>query len=282
VGLAINVLDCVGLIHASNALIGDVNAMNILVESERSVYLVDCDSYQVGRYPCPVGAINFVAPELQGLDLHRHIRNMEHELFAIATLLFMILMPGKPPYSHQGGGDGAANIRRMHFPYALGEKPTDGAPLGAWRLCWSHLNRPLKDAFHRTFHADYRGKPRTTVNEWICLLKEYQEVLSRPNATFRGPKVDYGFDLSILPHNRRYVRGRGKEPPLGGPTDLQRAVRRMAASSQSNPSADGPGALRQSDAKTNATKFRPNVGDSATTLVGLISAFLGAGLGRNP
>ena len=231
VRLAIRVLEAIDYLHRMRVLLGDINPMNILVKDENSAFFVDCDSFQIEGFPCPVGSVNFVAPEIQGQDFSKFLRTTEHELFAVATLLFMILMPGKPPYSHQGGADGATNIKKMHFPYPLGEKASSGAPEGAWRFCWSHITRQIKEAFHQSFHADYRGQPRVALATWLRMLREYERILGKDSAVFRGPKPQLGFDLSILPQNYRYVEGKGRPLPTGGETDLQRSVIRMAAAS---------------------------------------------------
>lgn len=47
VELASTILDAVAHLHALNVLIGDVNARNIMVENESTVFFVDCDSYQI-------------------------------------------------------------------------------------------------------------------------------------------------------------------------------------------------------------------------------------------
>lgn len=229
--LAIRILEQIDYLHRMRVLLGDINPMNILVHDEKTIYFVDCDSFQVEGFPCPVGSPNFVAPEIQGVDFSRFLRTEEHELFAVATLLFMIMMPGKCPYSHRGGEDGTANIRKMHFPYRLGEKASAGAPEGAWPFCWSHLTWPLKEAFHQSFHEDSRGQPRISVVDWLRRFREYERILGKDAATFVGPVPQYGFDLAILPHNFRYVEGKGHPLPSGGETDLQRSVRRMAISS---------------------------------------------------
>jgi rRNA-processing protein FCF1 len=231
VRLAIRIFEGIDYLHRMEVLLGDINPMNILVKDANTVFFVDCDSFQVEGFPCPVGSINFVAPEIQGQDFTKFLRTPEHELFAMATIAFMMMMPGKPPYSHQGGADGAANIKKMHFPYPLGEKGSAGAPEGAWRFCWSHLPFPLKESFYQTFHADFQGQARLTVTTWISRLREYEAILNNSSAVFRGPTPQYGFDLSILPQNFRYLEGKGRPLPTGGATDLQKSVRRMAAAS---------------------------------------------------
>jgi hypothetical protein len=153
--------------------------LNVLVESEREVFFVDTDSYQVESHPCSVGMVNFTPPEIQSRDFRTFLRTTAHENFAVATLLFMILMPGKPPYSHQGGGTPGANIREGNFSYPLGEKTNKKTPEGPWRFMWSNLPFRTKEAFFGCF-AENR---RPTVTEWMGILRHYQDTLDHGNVT---------------------------------------------------------------------------------------------------
>jgi len=222
VELAVNLLESIERLHQLNVVLGDINELNILLVDEKEVYFVDCDSCQVEGYPCPVGTVNFTAPEIQGRDFRTFLRTKDHDLYAVATLLFMILQPGKCPYSHQGGEDGAANILQGHFPYPLGEdSPTDGAPLGPWRFCWSHLSYDLKAAFYGSFDKAHLSPQRVPVNEWLRLLRKYSYYLSDPNKVFMGPSRQPGFDLSILPENYRRVPNQTETFENGYATDLE-------------------------------------------------------------
>lgn len=226
VNLVLSILNKTNLLHEMNIILGDINPLNILVENERDVYFVDCDSYQVEGYPCPVGTANFTPPDIQGKNYSEFLRTKDNELFAIATLLFMIMLPGKAPYSHEGGENGAENIKIGHFPYCLGERSSKSAPAGAWRFCWSHLSWALKEAFDRSFHADHKDKPRVSLDEWMSLFNEYLTVLSSPRRVFSGPAPDYGFDLSILPQSRRYIENKNALPE-DGKTEIQRLMERL-------------------------------------------------------
>lgn len=97
--LCITILKKLKYLHDRNVILGDINPNNILVVSPTEVYFVDTDSYQIEGFPCPVGTINFTAPEIQRKDFSTFLRTIGNERFAVATLLFMIMLPGKPPYS---------------------------------------------------------------------------------------------------------------------------------------------------------------------------------------
>jgi len=175
VQLAITWLVTTVKLHNLNVIIGDINPLNFLIKSDRELFFVDTDSYQIEDFPCPVGMVNFTAPEIQKLDFSSFLRKPENEYFAIATLLFMILLPGKPPYSHQGGGDPLANIRKAVFPYPFGQQSNRKTPEGPWRFIWSHLPHKTKEAFYYCFAQNRRIGPR----EWLELMKFYKYSLDK-------------------------------------------------------------------------------------------------------
>ncbi len=174
-------------LHDRNIILGDINPNNILVVSPSEVYFVDTDSYQIEGYPCPVGTINYTAPEIQRKKFDTFLRTIGNEQFAVATLLFMIMLPGKPPYSLQGGENQIDNIINGDFAYASGERTNGKAPEGVWRYIWSHLPRYLKDDFYETFR---KGGLQSTENtrfsddDWLRKFEHYAELLSDENGKF--------------------------------------------------------------------------------------------------
>ena len=179
VKLTSTILDAIAYLHSLNVRMGDINASNILVKDESSVFFVDCDSYQIEGFPCPVGKPPFLAPELYGKKLRSTLRTAETEYFAISTLVFMLLHPGKPPYSYQGGEDPAKNVRTQHFPYPRGDQGAQGVPAGPWRFMFSHLPYYMKEAFHRVFS----DKDRLTVADWQELMRRYENDLVKKHVS---------------------------------------------------------------------------------------------------
>ena len=173
VKLAIQILEGIKTLHDRNILIGDINPLNFLIKSEDKVYFVDTDSYQIEEFPCPVGMANYTAPEIQGKDFKSFLRQKEHEQFAIATLLFMILLPGKPPFSQQGGGDPASNIKKGNFSYPFEDKSNKKTPEGPWRYIWSHFPHRTKKVFYYCFVKNQRP----SVEEWQSVMNHYLKTL---------------------------------------------------------------------------------------------------------
>lgn len=160
VQLCVTILKKLKYLHDRNVILGDINPYNILVVSPTEVYFVDTDSRQVEGFACPVGTPLFTAPEVQGKTL--------------GNLLFMIMHPGKPPYSMQDGEGIVANIRNGEFPYPLGELKTG-------KFCWSHLPRKtIKETFYQTFWRDgtlHGEKERPGTGTWLQLFEDYLNLL---------------------------------------------------------------------------------------------------------
>lgn len=83
--LCITILKKLKYLHDRNVILGDINPNNILVVSPTEVYFVDTDSYQIEGFPCPVGTINFTAPEIQRKDFSTFLRTIGNERFAVAN-----------------------------------------------------------------------------------------------------------------------------------------------------------------------------------------------------
>lgn len=183
VELCITILNKIQYLHDQNIIMGDINAGNILVVSPTEVYFVDTDSYQIEDLPCPVGIQTFTPPELLGKNFKAFLRTMGNEYFAVATLLFMLMLPGKTPYAQKGGEDPITNIKNMDFSYPCGDKSNKKTPDGPWGYCWSHLSYKLKEAFYETFQKDGKystERTRLPVSEWIKLFKQYYYELTDP------------------------------------------------------------------------------------------------------
>jgi DNA-binding helix-hairpin-helix protein with protein kinase domain len=113
VNVAANLCLAVDTVHRTDAVIGDFQERNILVNDTTRVTLVDCDSMQFtgGRghhYLCGVGRPEFTAPELAGVDLSSSVREKPSDLFALAVHIHLLLMAGNHPFLRgdwTGGGD---------------------------------------------------------------------------------------------------------------------------------------------------------------------------------
>lgn len=101
---ALNLAIAVHAYHAAGYVIGDLNSKNVLVNRDAMVTMVDADSIQVktstGKVMrCPVGTPDFTPPELQGIKLDSVDRTEYHDAFALAVMIFLLVMEGTHPFS---------------------------------------------------------------------------------------------------------------------------------------------------------------------------------------
>ncbi|MBN3458864.1 hypothetical protein JNN96_33035 [Mycobacterium sp. DSM 3803] len=113
VSVAANLCLAVETVHKVNAVIGDFQERNILVNDTTRVTLVDCDSMQFTdarghQFLCGVGRPEFTAPELAWRDLSVTAREKPSDLFALAVHIHQLLMGGNHPFQRgawSGGGE---------------------------------------------------------------------------------------------------------------------------------------------------------------------------------
>lgn len=170
VELCLSILRIVEKLHKSNIIIGDLNPNNILVANYNKVYFIDCDSFQIGPYPCPVGMPYFTPREIQGKKYSKFLRTKEHDMFAVTTLFFMILFLGKPPYACRGGGNPAENIKKGNFPYKFKDRRGEDTPDGPWKFIWNNLPQKLKEIFNDCF-ADNKKPSIKDLQTVLCAYK---------------------------------------------------------------------------------------------------------------
>ncbi len=164
-------------LHQRDILMGDINAGNFLVDPKNSssVYLVDCDSYQVKDYPCPVGKEEYTHPTMADrlgmrgrLEFGNCLRIREEEEYSLAILIFQILMLGEFPFTSKSSKSLAQSMREREFPYSREE--ASNIPDGPNWMIWKNLPRNITDAFGETF----RNWKTISAEEWEKRLKSYE------------------------------------------------------------------------------------------------------------
>lgn len=179
VDVCISFLEKVAYLHGLNIILGDINPKNLLVDANKEVWIIDADSWQLEGYPCPVGTAMFTAPALAGKRYPEFLRTMEDERFAVATILFMILITGQFPYARAGSdGDIVRLIRDGNFAFQYKENSNKDQPEGNWKYMWSHLPPRLKEMFWNTFHrSGSRYRKRPSAQDWLQAFRDYRTYL---------------------------------------------------------------------------------------------------------
>ncbi len=175
-------------LHEGEVVIGDLNETNVLVAPTALVTIIDADSFQVKEkqagqitfFPCPVGRPEYTPPELQGRYFLNEVRQPEQDLFALAVLIFQLLMDGSHPFRSTWLGRGdpppiEEKILQGWFPYAHEPRGPLGPPPG---LALDRLHPPVADMMRRCFiegHANPRRRPSAA--EWESALEEAEKAL---------------------------------------------------------------------------------------------------------
>lgn len=179
--LTLTILRIIQYLHSKNILLGCINPAAIRVASKDEVYFLDTDNYQIEGFPTLVYNTSFTPPELLGRKIY--LCGKENENYAVAMIVFMLMMTGKTPYTlgHQTTVEEA--IKKRQFPFPCGNVHGNHALPGMWRFMWSHLT-PLKELFYNTFQKG--GKfddpaSRKSVDNWIVTIKYFRKELENPS-----------------------------------------------------------------------------------------------------
>lgn len=170
-----NISGVMAELHSRGYLIADVSQKNILVSDAALVTVLDTDSFEF-RDPrtdflhlCNVRTPGFIAPEGYSAAPN-HPRAIEEDRFALAVMVFHLLMEGVHPFACRYLGDGEAprlqqNVIAGRFPYkhrpSAVYKPMPAAPP------FSMLPAEIQALFVRCFVAGHKAPAeRPTAAEW--------------------------------------------------------------------------------------------------------------------
>lgn len=194
-------------LHRAGILLGDINPRNILVRTDRpqdpAIMVVDCDSCQIDGYPCPVGTPLHTSPALYkrlktaNPSYGTFLRTDQDEDFALAVLLFELLMLNQSPYSGKGVTDLGQAVREGRFAYRFvprgsSEAAIDGSgtPDGPYRMIWGNMPYQTREGFYNTFA---QGKP-LSARQWGQVLASYEREMTTSNIYTRELTPQRYFD----------------------------------------------------------------------------------------
>lgn len=219
--LTVTILRIIQYLHGKNVLMGCINPAAIRVVSKNEVYFIDTDNYQIEGFPTLVYNKSFTPPELLGRNRKIYLCNKANENYAVAVLVFMLMMPGKTPYTIVANKSIEDAIAERQFPFPNGNVHGSHAMPGMWRFMWSHLT-PFKDVFYNTFQKGGKldaPESRKSVGSWLGTVNYFREELNNPvdseslkiyPKTFKRGKNDefYTCKFCGVAHPKFYFVGR--------------------------------------------------------------------------
>ena len=208
-----NFVRIVSSLHDRRYVLGDINEGNIKVGLTGRIAVLDPDSFQIYdhrrrvTYRCPVGRAEFTDPNLMTLFQSRQCnasrcptgiaehqmsygcvdRTIGHDNFAIAIVLFKLLVAGRHPFDMRDDPRPyPEKIMGRQFPY---KEPFDKCPTGTGPR-WNELNSAWQVYFTNTFTTDRRYQ----ASEVLALFED-DPPFSKPNLGDQI-EVDGGFSFS--------------------------------------------------------------------------------------
>jgi DNA-binding helix-hairpin-helix protein with protein kinase domain len=174
---ATNLSRAFALVHAAGHVIGDVNHGNALIGEDGTVVLIDCDSFQVCHQDvihfCDVGSPLFTPPELCGASFRGLRRELAHDAFGLAVLVFHLLFLGRHPFAgRRATGDLPIEraIAEAQFAYGVGAGAM-GISRPPRTLSLGTFGERIAALFERAF-ASPGAAQRPAAVEWVEALHE--------------------------------------------------------------------------------------------------------------
>ena len=159
----------ISVLHQQDYVIGDINQDNAYITRGNRVTLIDSDSFQVRDrqrrvvYPCVVGKAEYLPPELRGKNLRKVHRMPEQDNFALAVLIYQLLMEGMHPFTtgaaYTGAGERPNRDEGTLKGYFVMNSPV-WKPNRDVVILWERLHKDIQGLFMRCFVQGHRT-PRT-------------------------------------------------------------------------------------------------------------------------
>jgi DNA-binding helix-hairpin-helix protein with protein kinase domain len=182
---AYNFASAIQTLHKYGIVIGDINQGNSLVDENALVHFIDCDSFQIKSssrtFRCEVGVPHFTPPELQNSRFSEVDRQVNHDCFGLAVMVFHLLYAGRHPYVGRYGGQGDLTVEQAieqnRFAFGRNRKqflmePPPNCPL------LGDTSPQIVELFERAFRPEAAtGLTRPRASDWTHALRSFEASL---------------------------------------------------------------------------------------------------------
>lgn len=192
IAIAYNLSLAVKIIHQSNAVVGDMNPNNIMIDEHGHVTIIDTDSFNITNkktgkvYKCSVGISEMLAPELQGKNLADPGSefNEKTDDFSLAIHICTLLMNNCHPFgctsfnisqSSTSTNPVVYNISKGNCPYVTNAKgkASDDSP------DVKMLPKDIRDLFDRAFNYTSSTSIKPSTISKRPSAREWQNALGK-------------------------------------------------------------------------------------------------------
>lgn len=192
IAIAYNLALAVKIIHQSNAVIGDMNPNNIMIDEHGHVTIIDTDSFNITNkktgkvYKCSVGISEMLAPELQEKNLAdpRSVFNEKTDDFSLAIHICTLLMNNCHPFgctsfnisqSSTSTNPVVYNILKGNCPYVTNAKGKASLDSPDVKM----LPKDIRDLFDRAFNYTSSTAIKSSTISKRPSAREWQNALGK-------------------------------------------------------------------------------------------------------
>jgi len=166
IDLAITIIEAYQDIHKESVIAGDINGSNVLVSNKDTIFIIDSDSFQIGK-PSPAYKDQYRRTRHLSKHILDYMRTRKDDNFAITMLVFQLIHQGRYAY---GGTDeeSLVNAEYIFNPYYPNKNIETNKVL---IRIHNNLSLELKKAFRDVFKYD-RSIVISTLKEHLLAYKQ--------------------------------------------------------------------------------------------------------------
>lgn len=181
VQLTASLAHAVAVVHAAGYLVRDFQPMNVMVTPDYRAVLIDADSFIHKDAPELIRTdlvyFPWRAPELVDIDEGGAIATENHDLFALAQMLFAILMGETHAFDaflidKTRDPDIERWIRDCQFPHSMRRPMREAIEFSFGCPPFSALPEAIRELFERAFAPEGK-RQRPTAAEWLNVLNQW-------------------------------------------------------------------------------------------------------------
>ena len=154
--LCISLLKLIRQLHHKSVLIGNLNPKSIYIKSDTEISFINADEFVYLKN-----------------DENKSELDYQHDDFITAVFIYMILIPGKPPFQVKLGTNALDNLMKMFQSISMRNDATWEPPDDEDKYLWDNLPEELRTSFHQIFNK----KKRFTEDMWVQQLENFRNEL---------------------------------------------------------------------------------------------------------
>ncbi len=156
INLCISLLNLIKQLHRESILIGNLNPKSIFIKSDTDISIINPEEFVY----------------LKNIE-NKSEFDYERDDFIMAVFIYMILIPGKPPFQVKLGTNAIDNLLKMFQNYSISHEFTWKQPEDEDKYLWNSLPEDIRTSFHSIFNKE----KRFTEDMWIQLLGNFKTEL---------------------------------------------------------------------------------------------------------